>query len=63
MQDEKRNEKSQSHNHEEWQARNSGFLFDLWHQDLPHRQESSSQRLTDTTDGFHAVDWHPDRET
>jgi hypothetical protein len=56
MQDQKGNEKSQSYRHEEWQAGNSGCLFDLRNQDVPHRQESFSQRLTANNGGFHAGD-------
>jgi hypothetical protein len=55
VQDQEGNEKSQGHNHEEWQTGNSGYLPCLWHQDLPHRQEPSSQRLVDNLfGGFHA---------
>jgi len=55
VQDQEGNEKSQGHYHEEWPTSNSGYLPGLWHQDLPHRKEPSSQRLVGNLfGGFHA---------
>ena len=35
----KGNEGYQEHNHEEWEAGNSGCMPDMWHQDVQDRQE------------------------
>jgi len=39
MQNQKGNERCQEHNHEEWQAGDSGDMPHMWDQDVQNREE------------------------